>query len=88
MMVMEQVTERLQSGLVGVDEMIRSLRERIRSLEAQLLERERSTITSLSPQVGPHDCLLISIPMVQYPMLTQTNFRGNFNRKQVTYVAR
>lgn len=44
---MEQVTELLQSRLAEVDEMVIGLKERIASLEAQLVEKER-TITDLS----------------------------------------
>ena len=38
---MEQVTELLQSGLVGVDEQIQRFEETIASLQAQLEEKER-----------------------------------------------
>ena len=38
---MEQVTELLQSGLVGVDEMMHGYVEKIASLQAQLAEKER-----------------------------------------------
>ena len=38
---MEQVTELLQSGLVGVDDLIQGFEETIASLQAQLAEKER-----------------------------------------------
>ena len=44
---MEQVTELLHSGLVGVDEMMHDYEERITNLQAQLAEKEK-IITKLS----------------------------------------